>query len=280
MSLIPKTIYQSWKTKNLPVKMSKIVEKVRQLNPEYQYILYDDDDCRAFLLKHFGQNYANAFDSLVPGAYKCDFWRYAMLYVHGGVYLDIDMEPLVPFREIIDPGNEFVSIVDRKLMLTPKCIIYQAFIAVTPKHPIIYNSLLISYINIVSRRHEIFDALSITGPIVVGIAMNLYWKNKITHKEIHPGVYDNNKIKLITRDDHFTYNLNGEKVIKNKFEGYSRGSFDYATTKNYHDDPRSKHRKIVLYCIIGIILVAIIGVILTFIFKKKWNKCEESCSSR
>lgn len=280
MSLIPKTIYQSWKTKDLPVKMSKIVGKVRQLNPEYQYVLYDDNDCREFLLKHFGQNYANAFDSLVPGAYKCDFWRYAMLYVHGGVYLDIDMEPLVPFREIIDPSNEFVSIVDKNHIFTPKCNIYQAFIAVKPQHPIMYNSLLISYINIVSRRSEVLENLSITGPVVVGIAMNLYWKNKITHKEIKPGIYDNGKIKLLTMDKNFTYNLKGEKVIKNKYDGYSRGPLDYATTKNYSDDPRSGQRKIVLYCIIGFILIAIIGVILTFVFKRKWNKCKESCSSQ
>src|SRR3990167_6037901 len=120
MSLIPKKIYQSWKTKNLPENMAQIVQKTREMNPEYEYELWDDDDCRAFLMKNFGQNYVNAFDILIPGAFKCDFWRYAVLFVNGGVYMDIDMVPQVPFREIIRPSDEFISVVDRKDPFRPR----------------------------------------------------------------------------------------------------------------------------------------------------------------
>ena len=93
MNVIPKKIYQSWKTKNIPENVQKIVEKTKQMNPEYEYELWDDTDCYNFLLTHFGQNYANAFDVLIPGAFKCDFWRYAVLYVNGGIYMDLDMTP-------------------------------------------------------------------------------------------------------------------------------------------------------------------------------------------
>jgi hypothetical protein len=279
MSLIPKKIYQSWKTKELSGKMATNVSKVQKLNPEYEHVLYDDKDCREFLLQHFGQNYADAFDALIPGAFKCDFWRYAMLYVHGGIYMDIDMEPLVPFREIIDPENEFVSIVDKKHLFTPKCNIYQAFLAAKPKHPIMYNSMIIALVNIITRRQETLENLSITGPVVVGIAMNMHWNIPKTHAEIKPGKHDNGKIKLLTMDDDFTYNLKGDKVIINRYDGYSRGPLDYATSKFYHDDPRSDKRKIIMYIVLGILGLAVLGIILTFVFKRKWKKCEESCSA-
>ena len=74
MSLIPKKIYQSWKTKNIPDFLEKNVNIIISLNPEYEYLLYDDEHCRNFLLENFGINYANAFDVLIPGAFKCDFW--------------------------------------------------------------------------------------------------------------------------------------------------------------------------------------------------------------
>ena len=107
MSLIPKVIYQSWKTKELKNDMLNNVKKLQSLNPEYKYVLYDDNDCQNFILENFGINYANAFDVLIPGAFKCDLWRYAMLYINGGVYLDIDMEPKIPFREILEETDRF-----------------------------------------------------------------------------------------------------------------------------------------------------------------------------
>ena len=107
--MIPRKIYQSWKTKNLPPELQKVVNKTKALNPNYEYHLYDDEDCRKFLLDNFGINYVNAFDALVPGAFKCDFWRYAVLYVNGGIYMDLDMEALVPFDEMIAGNNLTIS---------------------------------------------------------------------------------------------------------------------------------------------------------------------------
>jgi mannosyltransferase OCH1-like enzyme len=61
---------------------------------------------------------------LIPGAFKCDFWRYSILYVKGGVYMDLDMTPYVPFCEILKENDRFVSIVDMDALLRPKCALY------------------------------------------------------------------------------------------------------------------------------------------------------------
>jgi mannosyltransferase OCH1-like enzyme len=274
MSLIPKVIYQSWKTKNLSEKMTEAVNKVKELNPEYKYELWDDNDCRQFLLEHFGINYANAFDAILPGAFKCDFWRYCVLYIYGGIYMDIDMLPLVPFKEMIKDNDKFVSIVDYKHKFTPDCCIYQAFIASVPKHPILYYSITMTFSNIVSRRLEMTDRFSITGPVVVGIAINIFKNNKNTHQEIQPGEHEGN-LRLHKMKGYYTVDINDKKLILNRFDGY--GDSTYHTMDIYSDDPRSKFRKNIKYIVIPILVIAIIGILLSIIFGIKWKKCQESC---
>lgn len=86
---IPKVVYQSWWTKDLPIKMKENVELLKKNNPEYEYKLYDDADCRKFIQDNYDEKVVNAFDSLIPGTFKGDLWRYCVLYKKGGIYLDI-----------------------------------------------------------------------------------------------------------------------------------------------------------------------------------------------
>lgn len=162
---IPKIIFQSWKTKKLDSKMESNVKKLREQNPEYEYFLFDDEDCKTFLLEYFGKNYVDAFEILIPGAFKCDLWRYAVLYIYGGVYIDIDMIPLVPLRELIPETASFVSVVDHTWVGIPG--IFQAFLACDPGNEIVKKSLELAFYNIASRRNGLVDVLCITGPGVV-----------------------------------------------------------------------------------------------------------------
>lgn len=274
---IPKVIYQSWKTKELPEKMSEMVEKTKKMNPEYTHEIWDDNDCREFLFKHFGENYANAFDILIPGAFKCDFWRYAVLYINGGIYMDMDMTPEVPFREILREDDKFVSIVDQKNGNCSDSAIYQAFIACVPKHQIMLDSLQISFNNIVTRTYEVFCSLSVTGPVVVGLAINLYWKKKNVHEKIEPGEYKDG-IRLFKMNPEKTWDNSGKKIFNNKYEGYTRVSGNYSLMSSYYkDDPKRGFRQKIKY-IFGIILIIIIFFLSsTIIYKKKFKDCQKTC---
>ena len=87
--VIPLDIYQTWKTKDLPPKMEKCVETLKRQNPEFRHHLYDDEDCYQFIQDNFDPEVAEAYDALIPGAYKADLWRCCILYKRGGIYLDI-----------------------------------------------------------------------------------------------------------------------------------------------------------------------------------------------
>jgi mannosyltransferase OCH1-like enzyme len=68
-----------------------------ELNKEIEFHLYDENECKEFIKTHFNQYVLNAYESLFPCSYKSDLWRYCVLYVHGGIYMDIKYKCVTPF---------------------------------------------------------------------------------------------------------------------------------------------------------------------------------------
>jgi mannosyltransferase OCH1-like enzyme len=108
-SVIPLNLFQTWHTKKLPPKMKECTDKLRKENPEFQYFLFDDDDCRKFIKENFDENVLYAFDNLIPGAYKADLWRYCILYKKGGIYLDIKFQ--------CENGFKLIELLDREYLV-------------------------------------------------------------------------------------------------------------------------------------------------------------------
>jgi hypothetical protein len=90
--IIPLHVYQTWSTHDLPPFMKKTIEHNQSLNPEFKFHLYDDDDCFQFIKNNFSADILNAYIKLKPGAYKADLWRYCVLYVNGGIYMDVKVK--------------------------------------------------------------------------------------------------------------------------------------------------------------------------------------------
>jgi hypothetical protein len=102
---IPPVIWQTWHTKNLPNKMADCVKRLKSANPGFEHHLYDDKECRLFIKENFDASVVEAYDRLIPGAFKADLWRYCVLYKRGGFYVDIKFqcEPGFSFSQINDP---------------------------------------------------------------------------------------------------------------------------------------------------------------------------------
>jgi len=108
--MIPLTIYQTWHTKKLPAEMRESVNQIKKASPEFTYMLFDDADCRDFIEEYFPSNVLDAYDKLIPGAYKADLWRYCVLYVAGGIYIDIKYRPVPTFKMIqLTRSEHFVN---------------------------------------------------------------------------------------------------------------------------------------------------------------------------
>lgn len=271
--MIPKRIFQTWKTKNLSPELQANVDRLKSKNPTYEYTLFDDDDCRKYLLDNFGERYVRAFDELNSGAFKADLWRYAILYKEGGVYIDMDMELLVPLDDIIQ--GELVSIADRKKSDLVPSAVYQAFIASVPNHPVLLHALDISTYNVLSFHIPDTDCTDITGPIVFGRALNIYW-NKDSETPITEGKYGEITLYNVSPDLEYTYNLKNKRIMRNKIKDYDRGHIYW--DNNYYKTKHTDHRNYIviekykvrrLWYVLFIILF--IGVV-AFMVKHEWDR--------
>tara|TARA_B100000902_G_scaffold373006_1_gene400525 strand:+ start:1770 stop:2546 length:777 start_codon:yes stop_codon:yes gene_type:complete len=134
---IPKVIYQTYKDKNVP---PIIKERWLKLNPEYEYHLYDDNDCYNFLIKYYTKEHADFFKyKIKDGPIKSDFWRVCILYQFSGIYADIDIVPNVSIDQFVDSDTTlYTCITDPKL---DKNNLNPHFIATTPKNPLILDCI-------------------------------------------------------------------------------------------------------------------------------------------
>jgi len=108
-SVIPLKLFTNWHTKKLPPKMQKNWDSIKRENPEFEHYLYDDSDCRNFIKEHFPEEVSKTYSKLVPQAYKSDLWRYCIMYICGGIYMDIKLEMVNGFKMIhLTEGEQWV----------------------------------------------------------------------------------------------------------------------------------------------------------------------------
>jgi mannosyltransferase OCH1-like enzyme len=201
-SVIPLNIYQTWHTKDVPEKMSNTINLIKNLNPRFNYQLFDDNDCREFIKNNFENDVLYAFDSLIPGAYKADLWRYCILYKNGGIYLDIKYKPLNNFR--------FITLTEKEhwVLDADNFGIYNALMVCKPG-----NEILLKAINkIVENVKNKFygnHSLEPTGPLLLS---TFFTQNEKNHFDMRHSFY--------TFENKFIH-FNGFLIFKN-YDEYSK----------------------------------------------------------
>jgi len=159
-SVIPLKIYQTWHSKDLPARMKHSVEIIKAKHPRFEHILFDDNECRQFIAANFDSVVLKAFDSLIPGAYKADLWRYCILYKNGGIYLDIKYACINSFRfiELTEKEHWVLDINGNN--------IYNALIAVKPNNEICLKCIN-QIVENVRNRYYGSSCVDPTGPGLV-----------------------------------------------------------------------------------------------------------------
>lgn len=94
--IIPKKIYRCHKSKKDIEKYKKVIDETNKLMPEYEQIIYDDDDILKFIKDNFNDRILKAYLKINPkyGPARADLFRYLIIYLYGGVYLDIKSGPI------------------------------------------------------------------------------------------------------------------------------------------------------------------------------------------
>jgi len=163
-SIIPLDIYQTWGTKDLPQKMRERVELLKKQNPRFNHYLFDDNDCRDFIKTHFKSDVLDAYDRLIPGAYKADLWRLCVLFIKGGIYMDIKLCCINGFK-LIELTEEEHFVKDR-----PPNSIYNALMVCKKGNLFLFKSIR-QIVENVKNNYYGETPLSPTGPKMLGLVI-------------------------------------------------------------------------------------------------------------
>lgn len=93
---IPRVIYQ---TTAFP--LSRVPDLLGAYATGYDLRVANDSQCLEFLREHYGDQAVSTY-KMLPGAHRADLWRYAVLYKHGGIYLDIKTALAAPLDLVFD----------------------------------------------------------------------------------------------------------------------------------------------------------------------------------
>ena len=153
--------------------MANSISKLVNSNPEFDYYLYSEDQCELFIKNNFDIDVVNAFNTLIPGAYKADLWRYCILYIKGGVYLDLKFYSNVKILSLIQ-NNSILFVKDISWC---KYGTYNAFM-ISPPNNIIFKYCIDDIVNSCKFKLYKNNSLDITGPCLLGRMFLNYFPDK------------------------------------------------------------------------------------------------------
>ena len=243
---IPRNLFQTWEIKELTPEMKLLTSSWKINNPNYAYFLFDDAERKQFIKNNFEEYVYNSYCKIVPGAFKADLWRYCVLYIYGGVFVDLDSLSLNSIDDFLDENIEFMTAVDLNNCSTiGKYNLTNGFIASIPKHPILFECIERIIYNIENNIVPLSN-LDFSGPGILGKSVNSYLKlPEETYFVDKEGIIDG-VIKLLKFDFGSEYirdietnlilfqNKNGNKLIQYIYNNEIQRikHIDWGTCKN------------------------------------------------
>ena len=85
--MIPRQIYQTYSSHDLPAALADNVARLRAINPTWGHTLFDDADIEAFIRQHYGEQMLASYHRIHPsyGANRADLFRYLLIYKMAGL---------------------------------------------------------------------------------------------------------------------------------------------------------------------------------------------------
>jgi mannosyltransferase OCH1-like enzyme len=197
-------------------------------NPKYDLFYFSDSDCEEFIKDNYDEEHLNAYNTLIPTAYKADFWRTLLLYRYGGCYGDFSQSMLVSFDSLIE-GMDRVLVVDTPASTNS---LYNAFMCTRAGDDVLRRTIDLIRNNI-NRRHYGHDTLDVTGPRVLGRAYcEMVYRN--SRSSIPVGKYNTtNMLNNASESNVFIVNSEGTPMILKKIANHWDIVYNNRGVKHY-----------------------------------------------
>jgi mannosyltransferase OCH1-like enzyme len=151
--MFPKIIHQIWLQgiDEVPEKFVPNMIKNKELNPGFDHMLWDESNILE-LFHTLDDKYLNTYSKLIYLHQKVDFARYVILYIEGGIYMDMDAYCIRSFDDLLTSHRDYELIVsgtnttnlENILWVGSLSMINNGIIIAKPQSPTL--SLLINYI--------------------------------------------------------------------------------------------------------------------------------------
>lgn len=140
------------------------IQSFKTCYPSAEYTLYNNRTVCKIIANNFDKDVLDAYNQLVPYAYKADLARYCILYLKGGVYSDISHLHINPMN--IEENTELVFFRDIAF-IHPAFAVSNAVIYADPGQEDLYNIIYRIVENCNARFHG-HHPLDPTGPYLLG----------------------------------------------------------------------------------------------------------------
>lgn len=168
---VPARIFQTWKDRlAVPPQFQAWSDSFRRLNPGFGYELWDDADNRRFITREFPW-FLEVYNAYPAEIYRADAVRYFFLYLHGGIYVDMDTECLQPLDSLtahtgvvlgrMGDDTGFAHAIPNAIMASSPRTEFWLFVI----------ALLLYFCRFRGRPEQV------TGPIVLKAAVDIYLAN-------------------------------------------------------------------------------------------------------
>lgn len=195
--MIPRIVHQTWFEDISAIRYPQLYRLQNSWrNSGWEYRFYNDTEARTYIMDNYPALFLVAYDTLVPGAFKADLFRYLILLRDGGIYADIDVLLETNLDSLIPPTLSYLAVRDDGIASghDQAYCLWNGLIAAAPGHPVMARAIE-RVVNLVSSRADVFDMeremcqisgksaeawkarlcpiLTLTGPCALGAATNI-----------------------------------------------------------------------------------------------------------
>jgi hypothetical protein len=200
-TFIPKNIIQvSDKDNYNDIYENNAMLSLIELNPDYEYKLYNDTECRLFIKNNYDDiDILIAFDMIIDYNLKSELFKYCYLYICGGCYFNNNIILLKPLRMIINKDDKIVLSSSEN-----NNIINNSFILIEKENEDIYKLLKYIVKNIIIKDNQVIsNQLQLFHNIFNKYSINI-------KKNIKNIIYDDNNNPIL---QHYKNNIYSEELF-------------------------------------------------------------------
>ena len=223
---------------NAPPELQEFSRKWKKMNPGYQHRVWEEKSMDTFIREHY-PNYYNRYRKFPHMIQKIDFFKYAVLNIEGGFYIDMDVECLKPMelpdkynQSDFSPSRAPFYYYENVLVSGQKDLYNNAVIYSRNNSPILKKLIKRSFLFNCANKNKTQCVFMTTGPFIYSRIIT-QTKNKINMVPLPSSYFEPVWTPKYNKIDSFLNRFNNKQIGQHHFNS------DWVEVRNFE--------KIVIY---------------------------------